>query len=70
MIVTEGHYADVVVGRSLLHHSRDVEVAPAVDDAVVNLESERRACGNEFRSAEKSNTVEDNSVSGYNVFPM
>ena len=40
VVVAEGDDADVVVGRGLLHHGRDVEVAPAVHDAVVNLELE------------------------------
>ena len=37
LVVPECHDADVVVGRGLLHHGRDIEVAAAVDDAVVNL---------------------------------
>ena len=40
VVVAEGDDADVVIRRGLLHHGRDVEVAPAVDDAVVNLEME------------------------------
>ena len=37
LVVPERHDADVVVGRGLLHHGRDIEVAAAVDDAVVDL---------------------------------
>ena len=40
VVVAEGDDADVVVRRGLLHHGRDVEVAPAVHDAVVNLQME------------------------------